>query len=70
MQSMGLIAKIGPISDGENPQTNPFPFPLRGIPFRIHVMTTGGAGLLELTQDAATDLVKELGICLKGRGSQ
>jgi hypothetical protein len=31
-----------------------------GIPFRIDVHTTAGPGVLELTQKAAADLVKEL----------
>jgi hypothetical protein len=66
MQSIGLITRIGPISDGDKPQMGPF----HGIPFRIEVHTTGGQGLLELTPDAATDLLKQLGIYMKGRASK
>jgi hypothetical protein len=63
MQSLGLITRIGPISEGEKPQMGPY-----GIPFRIEVQTVGGQGLLELTQEAASDLVKELGIYLQTHG--
>ena len=63
MQSIGLITKIGPISDGEKPMMGP----ISGIPFRIEVHTSGGPGLLELSQDAAADLVKELAIYMKNR---
>jgi hypothetical protein len=65
MQSIGLITKIGPLSMGDKPQMGPF----HGVPLRIEVHTTGGQGLLELTQAAAADLAKEIEIYLQGRGS-
>jgi len=66
MQSIGLITKIGPITDGDKPQMGP----RHTIPFRIEVRTDGGPGVLELTQDAAAELVKELAIYLQVRGSR
>jgi hypothetical protein len=55
VQGFGLITHIGPIGEGGEPQMGP-----SGIPFRIDVHTTAGPGVLELTQKAAADLVKEL----------
>jgi len=40
------------------------------IPFRIEVQTAGGTGVLELTQSAATELVKEIGVYLQAHGFQ
>jgi hypothetical protein len=63
MRSLGLITKIGPITDGPKPQMGP----IHTIPFRIEVQMAGGPGVLELTQDAAAELVKELGTYLQAK---
>jgi hypothetical protein len=64
MQSIGLITNIGPISNGPKPQMGP----THTVPFVIEVQTTGGQGPIELTQDAAVELMKQLGIYLRLRG--
>jgi hypothetical protein len=65
MQFIGQVVRILRISDGQKPQMGPIP----AIPFLIEVQTSGGQGLVEISQDAALELVIELSKHLRVRGS-
>jgi hypothetical protein len=55
MPTIGLITHIEQIGPGEKPQMGPF-----GTPVRIALKTQGGYSEIELTKDAAVDLVAKL----------
>jgi hypothetical protein len=57
MQSIPLIIKIvGPVSEAPTPQTGP----INTTPLRIDVQTTGGPAVLEISRDAAWELMATL----------
>jgi hypothetical protein len=64
MYSIGLITRIGPVTDGPKPQMGPE----HTIPLFVEVQTSGGPGSLELSQGAALELVEALSQRLKARG--
>jgi hypothetical protein len=65
VQILTLITGIGPISEGSTPQTGP----INTTPLRIDVQTTGGPAVLEISRDAAAELVARLGMRLQARYS-
>jgi hypothetical protein len=66
VQSVSLIIEIGPISEGPTPQTGP----INTRPLRIDVRTTSGPAVLEISRDAAEELVARLGMRLQARYSR
>jgi hypothetical protein len=65
MYSIGQITKIFQITSGAKPQMGP----ILTIPFLIEVQTSGGPGVLEISQAAAQELVEELAKHLQARDS-
>ena len=64
--SIGLITKIGPVSQGDKPRGGPD----HSIPLRVEVQTTTGQGLLELSRSAAAELAEEIQLYLQKHGSR
>lgn len=56
MLSFPLIVKVGPVSEGPIPQMGP----INTTPLRIDVQTTGGPAALEISRDAAWELMGAL----------
>lgn len=67
MQTVTLITSIGPISEGPIPQTTG---PTNTRPLCIDIQTTDGPAVLEISRDAAAELVARLGMRLQARYSQ
>lgn len=59
----GAITKIERVSTGERSQMGP----ISASPFRIEGRTLAGPVALEISRDAARELVEELGGCCKLR---